>query len=51
MELGPQISENHVKKSQSRVASHHPHRQGMGRYRCSMGNLLKHEEHIKISGG
>ena len=31
-EMGPPMSENQVKESQSRVASHHPTRRGTGRY-------------------
>ena len=32
-EMGPPMSENQVKESQSRVASHHSPRRGMGRYK------------------
>ena len=31
-EMGPPMSENQLKESQSCVASHHPPRLGMGRY-------------------
>ena len=31
-EMGPPMLENQVNESQSHVASHHPHRPGMGRY-------------------
>ena len=31
-EMGPSMSENQLKESQSRVASHHPPRWGMGRH-------------------
>ena len=36
-EMGPPMSKNQVKESQSRVASHHPPRRGMGRYMRSGG--------------
>ena len=32
-EMGSPMSENKVKESQSHVASHHPPKRGMGRYR------------------
>ena len=38
-EMGPPMSKNQVKESQSRVASHHPLRWGIGRYRCQDKNL------------
>ena len=38
-EMGPPMSENPVKESQSHVASHNPPRQGMGRYRGTYLNL------------
>ena len=34
-EMGPLMSENQVKESQSSVASHHPPKRGMGRYNIS----------------
>ena len=35
-EMGPPMSENQVKEFQSHVTSHHPSRQGMGRYKVSL---------------
>ena len=40
-EMGPLMSEKHVKESQSRVASHHLPRRGTGRY---MPGLLSFQD-------
>ena len=46
LEMNSPISENQVKKSQSRLTSHHPPRRGMGHYTnsWSCSRILNHEK-------
>ena len=45
LEMGAPMSENQVKESQSRLASHHPHRWGMGCY--SMGVVYSNTTYVE----